>query len=194
MKKYNMLQKMARRQGGEILIYVLIFIAIAGLILPPFISYITTDYKSGQLFEQKADDYYSADAGVQDAQWQISNENLSVIFPISSAYDQFNFSTTPPWHGAGRSASEYGVYAPSEVGNYDNLHQAEVNSNNVTVSIKNLWVVSNVSAPDTTNEITQARNIIQTAKLVVSGRDAQGTVTVARKFQLDINFFPSAGR
>ena len=194
MKKYIHLARLMRHQSGVILIYVLLFIAIAGLILPPLLSYVGTDYKSLQVFQVKADDYYTADAGIQDALWQIKNGGLSTIYPTPSIYNQFDFSTNPPWHGTGKSSTDYGIYAPSEVGIYDNAHQASINSSDVNVSIKNVWVVSNVSAPNTSAAITQAQGIIQTAKLIIVGSDPQGqTDTSARKFQLQITYYPASG-
>ena len=199
MKKYSQLGKLMRHQSGVILVYVLVFIAIVALILPPFLKYINTDYKSGQVYQEKASDFYAADAGIQDARWQIQNGGLSTIYLSPNIYNQFDFSANPPWHETGLASTEYGVYYPSSTGVYDVSHEASVNSRNVKVAIKNVWVVSNVNTPDTSSEdtsseITQAQGIIQTAKLVVVGSDPQGTIDAnARKYQLDLTYYPASG-
>ncbi len=194
MKKYSQLAKLMRHQSGVILVYVLVFIAIVALTLPPLLNYVNTDYKSGRVYQEKADDFYTADAGIQDARWQIQNGRLSTIYLSPNIYNQFDFSANPPWHETGLASTEYGVYYPSTTGVYNVSNKAAVNDRNVKVAIKNVWVVSNVNVPDTSTEITQALGIIQTAKLVVVGSDPQGMVDAnARKFQVELTYYPASG-
>jgi hypothetical protein len=59
----------SQREGGQALILVLILLLLGGLMLPPMLSLASTGLKAGQLIEQKTDELYAADAGVEDAIW-----------------------------------------------------------------------------------------------------------------------------
>jgi len=67
-----------RDQKGNVFIMVLILLVVGGLILTPLLGLMTTGLIAGQVYEKKTDEYYAADAGVEDAIWKITHsENIS---------------------------------------------------------------------------------------------------------------------
>jgi len=69
------IMKAARRgQDGNVLIMVLILLVVGGLILTPLLGLMSTGMVAGQVYENKTDELYAADAGVEDAIWKIEND------------------------------------------------------------------------------------------------------------------------
>ncbi|ADJ26517.1 hypothetical protein Dehly_1225 [Dehalogenimonas lykanthroporepellens BL-DC-9] len=171
-----------KRQRGQALISMLVFIAIGAIILAPVLNYIGTGLIVGEVFQEKSDDYYAADAGIVDAQWQIKYDRLSTIFP-SPEYDQYNFED-PVW---GETVDgDKGWYYPSEVGNYNGSANASINDREVAVQIRNIWLPSNIDTPDAAT----AKNIAETYTLIVTGRDTGTTDSSGRKYELSITYYP----
>ncbi|MDV2989696.1 MAG: hypothetical protein P3T54_06085 [Dehalogenimonas sp.] len=178
-KSFSILNK---SQRGQALISMLVFIAIGAIILAPVLNYIGTGLIVGEVFQEKTDDYYSADAGIVDAQWQIKYDRLSTIFP-SPEYDQYNFNN-PDWGAT--VDGDGGWYYPSEVGDYDGIHIASINDREVAVQVSNIWVPSNIDTPDAAT----AKNLAETYTLVVTGRDTGTIDTSGRKFEVSITYYP----
>jgi len=87
----RILNKLPRNQRGVVLIIVLILLAVGGLIIAPMLSHMSTGLKAGQTYEKKTEEYYAADAGVEDALWQITREQRIPEFP-SEEGDQWPYS------------------------------------------------------------------------------------------------------
>jgi hypothetical protein len=67
-----------RDEHGNVLILVLILLVVGGLILTPLLGLMSTGLLAGQVYEKKMDEYYAADAGVEDAIWKImQSDNIS---------------------------------------------------------------------------------------------------------------------
>jgi hypothetical protein len=183
MNKYSMLSRLMRRKSGQALISILVLMAIGAIILTPVLDYIGTALITGGVFQEKAEDYYSADAGIIDGQWQIDNDRLAVIFP---AWNPLKYGD-PAWGSTGPDG-KLGWYAISDAGS-----PTQVNSRDVSVQIKNRWVVHGISAPS----VADATTIVTTngAHLWVVGRDTgiidqTSGLSDAREFQISIFFNP----
>jgi hypothetical protein len=66
-----------RDENGNVLILVLILLVVGGLVLTPLLGLMSTGLLAGKVYERKMDDYYAADAGVEDAIWRIQDNNLT---------------------------------------------------------------------------------------------------------------------
>jgi hypothetical protein len=75
-----------RDEKGNVLIMVLILLVVGGLILTPLLGLMSTGLLAGKVYEKKMDDYYAADAGVEDAIWRIQDNNL--VFVNNCSYPQ----------------------------------------------------------------------------------------------------------
>ena len=133
--------------GQGALAIVVILLMLGAIILTPLLVFMSTGIKAGGVYESKVQEFYAADAGVADGLWQIKNDKLSTLF-ASYPYDPYNYNTN----------YSYPV-APSTLG-------YEINNENVTVNITNVWIPYGISCP--TPE--EARSIIESGTLIVMGK------------------------
>ncbi len=187
MIKHSMIARLTRRQGGQALISILVFMAIGSLVLAPLLNYIGTALVVGQVFQNEAEDYYSADAGIIDAQWQIENDRLTTLFPT---WNSLKYGA-PSWGDSIAGETEQGWYTLSDSGN-----PTQVNSRGVSVQIKNRWVVHGITTPSAAD----AEDIITDngSHLWVVGRDTgiiqpSSGAPQAREFEFVILYNPVVG-
>jgi len=155
------LAKRLHEEKGQALIIVLGLLMIGSLTLPPVLSHIGTALKSGQVYESKTDELYAADSGVEDAIWQIKYDRLNILFG-DPAYDIYDFDNV--W--------SYNLDEP-------------INGLVANITIRNIWVPSNVTAPA---DPAEARDIIESNKLMVAG-----TTSGETGYKIKINFTPGEG-
>ena len=67
----SIMKEAIRNEKGHALTLVLILLVVGGLILTPLLGLMSTGLVSGQVYERKTDELYGADAGVEDACWQL---------------------------------------------------------------------------------------------------------------------------
>lgn len=140
---------------------VLLLLLLGALVIPPLLSFTSTGTKSGQVYEQKANDLYAADAGIEDGIWQIKyydmEEDNQNRFP---AYDPYAYYEHNPSYSWGYDLSD-------EAG--------EVNDEDVNVTIENEWIPKGISVPGKTeaNAVVSATNFI-----VTGGMSAQNTYRI----------------
>jgi len=159
--------KQVKSEVGQVLILVLLLLLVGGLLLPPLLSLSMTGLTTGRIYETKADEIYSADSGLEHALWQIKYGELESFLTTSDPpgvpYDIYDFNT------------EWTYTLPESL-----------NGKNVTVSLENVWIPLNLDRPDTPYEIEEARNIIESGKLIVFGSSDASTCRV------NIVFYPDS--
>jgi hypothetical protein len=156
MRIFDKLFRRKRLNGekGEILLLTLIFVMLGFLMIVPLVSFMGTGLKTSMVYDQKADTLYAADAGIEDAIWQIKYNRLTGTFADQNpAFDPFDFNSTG-WN-----------YDLPEVSG-----QPVINNKDVSVNIKNIWIPQNVSTPTKST----ANSIVDTSKILVTG-GAYGT-------------------
>ncbi len=89
----RILNKLPRNERGVVLIIVLILLAVGGLTIAPMLSHMSTGLKAGQTYEKKTNEYYAADAGVEDALWQITTVQRDPHLPTSEG-EHWSYSIT----------------------------------------------------------------------------------------------------
>jgi hypothetical protein len=146
--------KSVRGEKGQAIILVLLLMMLGTIIVPALLAYMSTGLKTGQVFENKTAELYAADAGIQNAIWQVKYDHLGVLFTDYTPYDY----------------SENWTYPLSE----------QVNGKNVNVTINNVWMPKDITVPSE----DQARTIIQTGKLIVTG-----SVSESSTYQVKITYF-----
>ena len=68
----RLMKQLVRNQSGQsALIMVLILLVLGVLILGPLLGFMGTGLKAGQTHEELTEELYAADAGVEDAFWNI---------------------------------------------------------------------------------------------------------------------------
>jgi hypothetical protein len=67
----RLLKEIIKREEGLAMPAVLITLLVGGLIIGPFLNYLSTGLRTGQAYENKMYELYAADAGVEDAMHRI---------------------------------------------------------------------------------------------------------------------------
>jgi hypothetical protein len=157
-------------QSGQALILVLIFLLLGSLTLVPALAHVSTALKTGVKYEEKTNALYAADAGVEDAIWQIKYNGLEARF--GDANYNYIFSAN----------ASYSL-------------DSTVNRLTTNITIANVWAPSNVTLDDLLLTPAQAKEIIErpvtdntTNRLILSG-----TPTDEDDYRIKIDFYPAVG-
>jgi hypothetical protein len=138
-------------QGGEkgqALVLVLILLIVGALVIAPLMANIGTGLKAGEVHEEKANELYAADAGIEDGLWQVKNDKVATKFPTYEPYDYYE-----------RSGDNW-TYPLAEI----------VNGQNVTVNIKNMWMPMGLAVPSAASaNITLKGTAGNPPKLIMTG-------------------------
>ena len=86
-------KKTKLKESGQALVVVLVLLVIVSLLITAVLGFASTGTKTGRTYNKKSAELYAADAGIQDASWQIRNQNLIKTFPT---YSRYNFGS-PGW-------------------------------------------------------------------------------------------------
>ena len=68
------LKGLIREEAGAALVLTLVLLLIGGLIIAPLLGHMGTGHTAGQVHEKRMDEFYAADAGIEDAIWRIRNK------------------------------------------------------------------------------------------------------------------------
>lgn len=148
-KMLNPLRKNGSGQGA--LAIVLLMLLLGSVIVVPLLVFMQTGLRAGQVYESKMGEFYASDSGVEDALWRIKNAypNLTIYFPDSPRYDSYDYGT-----------------------NYSYSLPDEINNENVTVNITNIWIPKQtniwVPKPDS-SDADDVRRVVETGRLIVTG-------------------------
>ena len=142
LKAYKTMKR-AQDERGSTFILVLIFLLLGSIIIVPTLSFTGTGLLTGTIYEDKTQNLYAVDAGVEDGIWDIKYDEMQ-SFPTYDPLAYYAYDSNNEW-----------TYTLAE----------EVNNSSIDVTIQNIWIPSNISAPSP----AQALNIIESEKLVVSG-------------------------
>jgi hypothetical protein len=129
-----------RDEKGQTMILVLILLLTGIIIITPVLNFMGTGMTSGRVYEQKIDEIYAADAGVEDALWHIRYDYISEL--LGEDYDEYDYSTTYPY-----------------------LYDLNVNGKDVAVTVQNIWIPKDIAVPSP----SEARQIIEDEKLLIIG-------------------------
>jgi hypothetical protein len=153
----GLLAKGTNREKGQALVLVLVVLLLGSVVVTPLLTMSAGGLLTSRVYEARSHALYAADAGVEDAVWQIKYDHLAERF-IDPAYSAFDFNTT------------WGYDLPTPV-----------NTENVSVTIQNLWMPTNIGIPAEST----ARAIIQAEKLIVTGASP-----VETSFKIQVTYYP----
>ncbi len=101
-------------EAGQVLVYVTIIVALAGLIMAPLLRFTYTGHQSAQTREERMLELYAADAGVEDAMYQIKNE-LAGIGDLEYGGTAYYPGTPDSWNDRSMDVSVEKVWIPEEL-------------------------------------------------------------------------------
>jgi cytoskeletal protein CcmA (bactofilin family) len=90
----NILNKLRTDQKGQAFVIVLVLLTLGSLTIAPLLSYMSTGLKAVQMHETKMQEYYAADAGVEEGIWQLTFGGLAVPPSGVSTLPQFTLNNT----------------------------------------------------------------------------------------------------
>lgn len=90
MKKW--LSKITRREEGVTLLIVLVMMTVGSVLIIPTLNFVATSVNTGEIFEEKLEALYAAEAGVEDAIWKMIND-IPGNFPYSYQLTDINGMT-----------------------------------------------------------------------------------------------------
>jgi hypothetical protein len=155
---WHKIKKTIRNESGQIFVLVLLLLVVGSLLLTPVLTFTGTGLTTGQVYEDKVTDYYSADAGVEDALWQIKYDHLEDYTLFTTYYDVYGYDVTGD--------------------SYDYQTPLVVNNREVNVNIANMWIPKDISPAG-----YDLHAMVEDAKLVVTG-----TVTGANSYRISIAY------
>jgi hypothetical protein len=156
---------------GFSLIAVIILIFFAILIITPLLAFTYTGFRTGRVFETRSNDLYAADAGVQNAIWEIKSGNIQ-NFTFPAPYNEYDYSTVWP----------------------DPLMPASVNGQPVNVTLQNYWIPRGSGIPNPPS-VVQATNIQNNQRLIVTGNTVDfvnDNGNLISKYEVRITYYPNA--
>ena len=86
-------------EAGLVLVYVTIIVALTALIMAPLLRFAYTGHQSGRTREERMKELYAADAGIEDAMYQILKENdMPGIGELGYGDTPYNPGTPDGWN------------------------------------------------------------------------------------------------
>jgi hypothetical protein len=80
-----------RDEKGAAIVLALILLLVGGLISAPLLSHMGSGLLVGEVYESRTDQLYAADAGVEDAIWNIDNE-VPEVLGLSYCYPDWSYN------------------------------------------------------------------------------------------------------
>jgi hypothetical protein len=71
----NIVKELIRAEKGQVLLLALILLSVGALIITPLLGLMSTGLIAGQMYENKMYEQYAADAGIEDAQQRLLNDD-----------------------------------------------------------------------------------------------------------------------
>jgi hypothetical protein len=84
-------KRILRTEKGAAMVLALILLLVGGLFSAPLLSYMGTGLLEGEVYENRTDQLYAADAGVEDAIWNIDNE-VPEVTGLSYCYPDWSYN------------------------------------------------------------------------------------------------------
>ncbi len=80
-----------RDEKGAAMVLTMILLVIGGLVSAPLLSHMGTGIVTGEVYEVKTAELYAADAGVEDAVWNIQHE-VPEVMGLTSCYPDWSYN------------------------------------------------------------------------------------------------------
>lgn len=88
----NWFSRLRKGEEGAALLVVLVMMTVGSLLIVPTLNFVSTSVQTGEVFEEKLEALYAAEAGVEDALWVMVNDKPS-SFPHSFELTSINGMT-----------------------------------------------------------------------------------------------------
>jgi hypothetical protein len=89
---FKWLSNLKKGEEGVTLLVVLLMMTVGSVLIIPTLDFVSTSVQTGEVFEEKLEGLYAAEAGVEDALWKMANDKPS-SFPYSYELSDINGMT-----------------------------------------------------------------------------------------------------
>jgi len=159
-KRAKIINGLFQQEAGQALVLMLIFLLLGSLTLAPVLAHMATALKTETKYEVKTNELFTADAGIETGLWRIKYDFMG------PDYDPYDFETV--W-----------------------LYETDpVNGLSADVTVQNVWFPRNLTLDSLGLDAAEARAIIESEKLVISG--TSGAVP-GQPFYIKMDFNPDDG-
>ena len=86
---YRLVQADKAREGGMAMVLALIAFALGSLMIIPTLNYMVTGLQSAVIQERRTGELYAADAGIEEALWELTSGNLTMVESENVTLPQF---------------------------------------------------------------------------------------------------------
>ncbi|MFC1875300.1 hypothetical protein ACFLY3_04055 [Chloroflexota bacterium] len=124
--------RMIKNESGQALLLVIALLGVGGIMLAPLLGFMGTGLKAGQVYEVKVDEFYAADAGVEDAIWNIQNGGAELVVMAPDGWPVTTLEGLPPY--IYDSGDPENPFQDNGSGTYYDI--APVNGNSVRIKIE----------------------------------------------------------
>ncbi len=107
--------KLKKSEVGQTLVYVTIIVALAALIIAPMLRFTYTGHRSVRIREERMLEIYAADAGIEDAMYQIQNEDDIAELSGLNFGETYDPGTPDGWNDRDMDVSIEKVWIPGEL-------------------------------------------------------------------------------
>ncbi|MFC2026578.1 TadE/TadG family type IV pilus assembly protein [Chloroflexota bacterium] len=125
--------KMIKNEGGQALLLVIALLGVGGIMLAPMLAFMGTGLETGRVYESKERVIYAADAGVEEAIWNIQNGGAELVVMAPDGWPVTTLDGLPPYIYENVADPE-NPYQDDGSGTYYDI--ADVNGNSVRITIE----------------------------------------------------------
>jgi len=83
--------RLMKDEKGAAMVVALIMLVISGLVSAPLLAHMSTGIVTGEVYEKRTAELYAADAGVEDAVWNIQHE-VPEVMGLSGCYPDWSYN------------------------------------------------------------------------------------------------------
>jgi hypothetical protein len=168
----NIIKQMNRRQSGQVLVIVLIFMIIGALLIPPTLSLSGTVLKSNQKYNENMDLFYAAEAGIADARYKLMTGNSEIPDDVNDPPLIYSTADAPPEinsiNGADITVTIKCLEREAYSGKFRITSEAEDEDNKHTIKAVYTWKFGLFE-----NAITSCNSINLQPNVIVNGEEAE---------------------
>ena len=85
------MKRLIRDEKGAAMVLVLVLLILGGLIVAPLLAHMGTGIVAGEVYERRTAELYAADAGVEDAMWNIQHQ-VDEVERLNQCYPDWSYN------------------------------------------------------------------------------------------------------
>ena len=92
-------RRLAREEDGQVLAIALVVLIFGGIVMVPFLMFVSTAARSANVLGENVKAYYAADAGVEDAIWKLRYGDELSLYGLDVPGTPYSYTAAPSVNG-----------------------------------------------------------------------------------------------